>query len=56
MKNIPFKTSFILKRHRHDWLFMGSNKIDKRQTSTNMINVVAIKLKFLVRPKRHAIQ
>ena len=37
-------------------LFMGSNKIDKRQTSTNIINVVAIKLKFLVRPKRHAIQ
>ena len=56
MKNIPFKTSLILKRHKHDWLFMGSNKIDKRQSSMNMINVVAIKLKFLVRPKRHAIQ
>ena len=56
MKNIPFKTSLILKRYKHDWLFMGSAKIDKRQTSTNMINVVAIKLKFLVRPKRHAIQ
>ena len=56
MKNILFKTSLILKRYKHDWLFMGSTKIDKRQTSTNMINVVAIKLKFLVRPKRHVIQ
>ena len=58
MKNIPFKTSLILNAISMIGylLFMGSNKIDKRQTSTNIINVVAIKLKFLVRPKRHAIQ